>query len=259
MAGKLADEVALVTGSTSGIGQGIAQVFAQEGAKVVVTGRRKEQGEKIAAEIRDKGGRAVYVFGDLSQRETPQQLVASAQQEYGSIDILVNNAMSWAVSWGAGAEFVEQSRSAWDDMLEVGLTAPAELTRQVLPHMIEQQHGSIVNISSIRAFRVQPKGSAYDVVKAGLINLTRSIALDYGRYGIRANTICPGLILSEQAEQQWRQDPKRCRFIEMHPAGRAGRPEDIARLAVYLCSRDAAWVTGATMVIDGGLTLGTPS
>lgn len=256
MSERLQRTVALVTGSTSGIGQAIAKLFAEEGAKVVVTGRRRQLGEELAREIESAGGTATYYQADLSRSQHARDLVQFTVATYGRIDILVNNAMSHVVSWGAGqgSGLVDTSEDDWDTMVGVGLKSPFIACQEAIPHMVRQGCGSIINISSIRGLIAQRKGGAYDMVKAGILNLSRQVTVDFGQHGIRANTISPGWIPSDETHGRLEEDPNYLGSKRnVQPVGRPGRYIDIAYAALFLASDESTFIAGANLVVDGGL------
>jgi 3-oxoacyl-[acyl-carrier protein] reductase len=243
VAPRLAGEVALVTGSTHGIGAEIARLFGAEGAQVVVTGRDRERGEAIAA----AAGDAAFVAADLEDPEAPARLVTAAVERFGRLTILVNNAVTAEVRDGPVTKVSDQD---WDRILAVNLTAPARLCRHCIPAMAAAGHGSIVNISSRAGQRGSPGYAAYAASKGGLDALTRSIAVDHARDGIRCNTVSPGYILNERRDADL-SDERRQRLEAMHLT-RLGQPLDVAYAALYLASREAEFVTGIMLPVDGG-------
>ena len=256
MAGRLEGKIALVTGSTSGIGRAAAKLFAEEGAKVVVTGRRRNLGEEVVREIESAGGVAVYYEADLSQSKETRDLVRFTVETYGRIDVLVNNAMSHIVPWGGaeGPGLLSTSDDDWDVMMTVGVKAPFIGCQEAIPHMVRQGGGSIINISSIRGLVAMRNGGAYDVAKAGIVNLSRQVTVDFGRHGIRANTISPGWIQSDEAHDQFEEDPASIgNTLIPQPVRRPGRYIDIAHAALFLASDDSTFVAGANLLVDGGL------
>ncbi|MBM4029707.1 MAG: SDR family oxidoreductase [Planctomycetes bacterium] len=257
MGERLAGKVALVTGSTSGIGRAIAQLFAREGARVVVTGRRQALGEQVVAEIVAQGGQASCFRADFESMAAVRETVQFALQTYGRLDILVNNAMSHAVDWGKGRTVVELGEEEWDRMMAVGLKATFVACQEAIPAMLRDGGGAIVTIGSVRSLIPARGGLAYDVVKSGLINLSRQLNLDFGRQGIRSNLICPGWIINDPARaEKVAADPLlRIKAELLQTVGRAGRPDDIARAALFLASEDASFIAGAVLVVDGGLTI----
>ena len=260
MSGQLADKTAIVTGSTSGIGKATALLFGQEGANVVVAGRRAERGEQVASEIRDRGGKAVYIRTDVTVKDDLRAMVRAAVETYGRLDVLVNNAISFNA--GAIGSVVDMTEDGWDTMLRSSLTAIFLGCKFAIPEMIKAGGGVIVNMSSVHGILTGHGMAGYNTVKAGMLNLTRQMALDFGRQGIRVNAVCPGCILTE-TELALRRDP---RFAEMtlykelttpvlYPLGRAGRPDEVAQACLFLASEASSFITGATLVVDGGVSV----
>lgn len=251
---RLAGKVALVTGSTSGIGRATVELFAVEGARVVVTGRRRELGEEIVRKIKSAGGEATYFQADFESSQAVRETVRFTVEHYGRIDVLMNNAMSRVVSWRDGRTTIELSEEEWDRMLAVGLKAAFIACQEAIPHMVRQGGGSIITIGSIRSFLPQRRGLAYDVVKSGLINLSRQLNIDYGPQGIRSNLLCPGLIIDhpEYAERLVSDPLLRPKIELLQTVGRPGRPIDIARSALFLASDESSFIAGAVLLVDGG-------
>jgi NAD(P)-dependent dehydrogenase (short-subunit alcohol dehydrogenase family) len=256
---RLEGEIALVTGSTAGIGKAIANAFAAEGARVVVTGRDAGRGAAVVDTITGSGGDAAFHAADLSDEAACSQLVSAAVEQWGGLTVLVNNAVGSTVDEADGP-VAALTTSSWEATLRVGLTAPMWLARAAIPHMIEAGHGSIVNISSRAAERASPGLSAYIAAKGGLNALTRSIAVDYAEGNVRCNTISPGYVLNERRDAELG-DERRARLEGMHLT-RLGEASDVAHAAVYLASRESEFVTGVNLALDGGgsaargLTLG---
>jgi NAD(P)-dependent dehydrogenase (short-subunit alcohol dehydrogenase family) len=256
---RLDGEIALVTGSTSGIGKAIAIAFAAEGARVVVNGRDAARGAGVVDTISGDGGHAAFHATDLSDEAACSQLVSAVVEQFGGVTVLVNNAVGSTVDETDGP-VADMTTSSWDATLRVNLTAPMWLARAAIPHMVEAGHGSIVNISSRAAERASPGLAAYIASKGGLNALTRSIAVDYAEAGIRCNTISPGYVLNERRDAALT-DERRARLERMHLT-RIGVASDVAYAAVYLASRESEFVTGLNLMLDGGgsaargLTLG---
>jgi NAD(P)-dependent dehydrogenase (short-subunit alcohol dehydrogenase family) len=247
---RLRGEIALVTGSTAGIGRAIAVEFAAEGARVVVTGRDHERGDAVAAAARNAAGSgdgdAVFVAADLTGEDACTELVQAAAEQFGGLTVLVNNAAGTSAD-GAVADL---ATPAWDAILRVNLTAPMWLTRAAIPLMRAAGHGAIVNISSRQGERASRGLAAYIASKGGLNALTRSIAVDYAADNIRCNTISPGYVLNERRDADL-SDDRRARLEGMHLT-RLGRAADVAHAAVYLASRESELLTGINLPLDGG-------
>ena len=247
---RLAGKVAVVTGSTSGIGRATAELFAQEGAQVVVSGRRRELGQEVAAGIRAAGGEATFCRADVTVPEQIRALVRHAVETYGRLDIMMNNA--WSGSFGTILEVTEE---AWEAGLRSTLTSVFLGCKYAIPEMLKVGGGAIVNVSSVHGLVAARRYLPYEAGKAGVINLTRQIAVDYGRQGIRANCICPGQIIVERGAEWARQNPNRVRqAAATYPLGRPGRAEEVAQAALFLASDESSFVTGHALVVDGGLT-----
>jgi len=250
MGKRLEGKVAIITGSTSGIGRATAKLFAEEGAKVIVNGRRAELGEQVVQEIKEKGGEAFFFQADISQKDQLRALINSADETYGRLDILVNNA--WSGKIGSILDLTDKD---WEAGIAVSLNAVYLGCKYAIPLMTRGGGGSIINISSVHGLLASRHYLPYDAVKAGLIQMTRQIALDYGEQGIRVNAICPGWIIIERSEDIVQEHPKWLRLIKaLYPVGRPGYPIDVAKAALFLASDDSAFITGHALVVDGGLT-----
>ncbi|MBC7237501.1 MAG: SDR family oxidoreductase [Chloroflexi bacterium] len=251
MAGRLANKVAVITGSTSGIGRATAELFAREGAHVVVSGRREELGAQVVEGIRQAGGSASYFRADVADGAQIRALIEFAVETYGGLDILMNNAFS-----GPRRNILELTEEEWDVSMNVGLKAAFLGCKYAIPHMIARGGGSIINTSSVHGVLAARNYSPYDALKAGLINLTRQVAVDYGHQGIRVNAICPGAIVVERSQEHIRQHPERLRRAQViYPVGRIGYPIDVAYAALFLASDESSFITGHALMVDGGLTV----
>lgn len=254
MSKRLQNKVAVVTAATAGIGRAIALMFVKEGAKVIVNGRDEKRGKEILSACR-RYGKAELVLGDVSESETWERIKEAALLKFGKIDILVNNAAN--LFYKAA---LETSDEEWDRTMRVSLKSAFLGAKACLPFMIKKKSGSIINISSVWALCGGPGGAAYQTGKGGMNALTNSLAIDYGKYNIRANTITPGPIASLQ-NTDYRKDKKAMKFwnkrLSLKINGKPfGAPEDVAYAAVYLASDEARFVTTANLLIDGGWVYG---
>jgi len=241
---RLDGEVAIVTGSTSGIGAEIARVFAAEGAKVVVSGRDADRGARVVESIE---GDAAFVAADLSEPAGAPSLVAAAVERFGTLTVLVNNAVEGGAHDGPVTDVDDAD---WHQILGTNLVAPAQLCRHAIPVMAEAGHGSIVNISSRAGQRGTPNYVAYSASKGGLDALTRAIASTHAAQGIRCNTVSPGYILNERRDAELT-DERREQLQAMHLT-RLGIARDVAYAALYLASTESEFVTGILLPVDGG-------
>lgn len=249
---RLKDKVAIVTGSGSGIGRATAELFAQEGARLVVADLIKERAQETVQHISKAGGTAIAIEMDVSQKETVEVMIAQTLASFGRIDILVNNAARSSTD-----DILQFDEATWDLDLAVVLKGVFLCTQAVLPAMVAQKGGAIVNISSVNGL-TGLGDLAYSAGKAGVINLAKNVAVNYGQFNIRVNTICPGSVRTPIWEPHLQVDPHLFeRLVKWYPMGRIGEPEDIAKAALFLASDDASWITGATLVVDGGLMAGS--
>ena len=248
---RLANRVALITGAGSGIGRATAELFAREGARVVVADLRPEGARETVARIEGAGGAALAVEVDVTQAAAVEAAVARALEAHGPVDILVNNAAA-----ARGDDILEFDEATWDFNLAVVLKSAFLCAKAVLPRMIDQRRGAIVNISSVNALSGLGE-EGYSAGKAGMISLTQNWAVKYGQFGVRANCICPGTVRTPIWQSRLERDPRIFeRLAKWYPLGRVGEPGDIASAALFLASDEAAWITGATLVVDGGLLAG---
>jgi NAD(P)-dependent dehydrogenase (short-subunit alcohol dehydrogenase family) len=245
---RLAGETAIVTGATSGLGKEIARLFAAEGAQVAVTGRDPARGEAVAREISAAGGKASFVAADLGDLDTLAELVRRVVAQFGGLTVLVNN----AVDASGDGPVTDVDLDAWQRKLLVNLTGPAWLCRAAIPEMIRSGRGSIINVSSRVAERGTPRLSAYTASKGGLNALTRSIAIDFARRGIRCNSITPGYIVHESRDAQI--TPEKLARVEGQHLTRLATARDIALACVYLASRESDVITGIDLPVSGGST-----
>lgn len=243
---RLANKIALVTGAGSGIGRAIALRFAEEGAKVVVNDINDAGGHETVRRIKEAAGEGMFVHADVSRNDEIARMVEAAADAYGSPQILANVAICGSTAVG---------ENQWTPNVGVGMHGTWLCMQAVLPKMKEMHEGSIVNISSVNGLMGFGNTHVYSGVKAGIIGLSRSLAGEVGKYGIRVNCICPGTIVTEIWQPVIERDPNIVnRLKALYPLGRLGRPEDIAHAALFLASSEASFATGAVFVIDGGVT-----
>lgn len=245
---SLEGKVALVTGASKGIGEAIAQYLAAYGAKVVVNSRKQEAVDEVAQAICTEGGEAIGVAGQVGNIEDCQKIFDATMSAYGRLDILINNAATNPV-FGPVENTDER---AFNKIMEVNVKAPFELAKMCLPVMQANGGGSIINISSIGGVSPEPMLGIYSVSKAALISLTKVMATEWGKYNIRANVICPGLIQTKFSEALWSNDKILSKMLKELPLSKVGQPEEIASLALFLASNASGYCTGSVFTADGG-------
>ena len=243
---RLKDKTAIITGGGTGIGLATAHAFYQEGAKIILFGRRKEKLEKAVEKL---GGSAIIVQGDMTNNNDLDQLINETLHNFKKIDILVNNAGLFN-----GSPLHEISDSQWDEIMDINIRSVFQLTRRVLPAMLSQKYGNIIHISSILGLIAVPQVAAYNVSKGALNQFSRSIAVEYGSSGIRSNSICPGLIATDMTADLMKDADLMKEWSKEYPIGRFGKPEDVANACLYLASDESSFVTGITLPVDGGFT-----
>jgi NAD(P)-dependent dehydrogenase (short-subunit alcohol dehydrogenase family) len=244
---RLQGKVALITGGGSGMGRASSLLFAEEGARVVVVDRVASSGDETVRMIRDAGGEASYVNADVAEAPDAEMMVSTAVATYGRLDVLFNN----AGIEGPSVKLLEYGEDNWHRVIAVNLTAVYYAMRAAIPHMVEQGGGVILSTASVAGLVGLARSSAYSAAKAGVIGLSRTVALEYGAQNIRVNCICPGFIHTPMMDRVLGGRPQAA--IEPHvPLHRVGQVEDIARAALYLASDEAAYVTGVPFVVDGG-------
>jgi len=241
-------KVALVTGASKGIGEAMARGLAAFGAKVVLSSRKQEAVDAVAAAFRTDGFEATGIAANVGSIDEIQALVDNTVEAYGGLDIVINNAAANPV-YGPVQNTDER---AFDKIIDVNLKGPFELCKRVYPILQRRGGGSIIHISSIGGLKPEPGIGIYSVSKAAIINLTRAMAQDWGGDNIRVNAICPGLIKTKFSEALWRDQDTHDHFIGNLPMGRIGEPDDLAGLAVYLASDASAYCTGGVYMVDGG-------
>ncbi|HEY2107650.1 MAG TPA: glucose 1-dehydrogenase [Candidatus Binataceae bacterium] len=247
---RLQGKVSLITGGASGIGEATAKTFAREGSTVMIADRDEANARRVSAEIRGAGGSAEYVIVNIAKPAEVERMVQTTADQFGHIDVLLNNAVYTAVGRVADIPLEE-----WQRTLDVSLTAYFYATKLVLPIMVKQRGGVILNTSSTAGLVADYKLSPYAVVKAGVLALTRNTAIEYARKGIRCNAVCPG---STETPGFMRTLTRPAGFKETFagkiPMGRFAQPAEIANVMLFLASEEASFVTGAYIVSDGGFT-----
>jgi len=248
---KLQDKVAIITGATRGMGEEIAYSFASEGAKLVLSGRNEERGKAVQEKIQAQGGEALFLKGDITSYETNKELIQTGLDHYRTLDILVCS----AGLLGLGT-LTELPPETWEKTIATNLSSVYYLTSQGIPIMRKKGKGSIVIIGSIAGYKTFPAHPAYCASKGALIQLTKQIALDYGPE-IRINLLNPGQVDTPLLQESTKAFPNPDTIIEETiqniPLKRLGQPKDIAKAVLFLASDDSSWITGSSLVIDGGI------
>lgn len=245
-------KVALITGGTSGIGRVTALAFARDGAKIVVSGRREREGQETVDIIKKAGGQAIFVKTDIARDPDVRAMVEKTVATYGHLDYAVNNAGIEQVP----SPLVEEKEETFDQIIDVNVKGVWLSMKYEIPEMLKNGGGSIVNMASIAGLIGAPGVPIYAASKHAVLGLTKSVALEYAKSGIRINAISPGAIETDMFErfvngnQQAREG-----FIALHPIGRPGKPEEIANAVIYLCSDKASFITGQSLAVDGGFTV----
>jgi NAD(P)-dependent dehydrogenase (short-subunit alcohol dehydrogenase family) len=249
----LTDKIAIVTGGAVGIGGAIARRLAADGAKVLITDIMEEKAAENVARIQGSGGTASAYEVDISQAEQIRPMIERAVELWGGLHILVNNAWGTLEPDGTALTLTE---TAFDRALSASQKAVFLSSKYGVPHIQASGGGSIVNISSVHGQLVAPSSLAYEMTKAAIIAMSRQMALDFGPIGVRVNCICPGHIVTERQAERWESNPSLLRFFDQHyPLRHTGVPDDIANAVRFLCSDEAGFITGHTLVVDGGMTI----
>jgi NAD(P)-dependent dehydrogenase (short-subunit alcohol dehydrogenase family) len=253
VAGRLDGKAVLITGGGTGIGRACAALFAREGARVAVAGRRTAPLQQVADEIIAAGGEALTIACDVSLAHQAEQCVRTAVERFGRLDILVNNAGALHVATAEGT-----SENDWNRLMDTNAKGVFLMSRAALPELRRAGGGAIVNIGSILGLIGMKNRAAYCASKGAVTLLTKAMALDHAAEGVRVNCICPSLVETELVQGLFtsQPDPKAARQVrvEQIPLGRLGKPEDVASLALFLASEESSWITGAAIPLDGGLS-----
>jgi 3-oxoacyl-[acyl-carrier protein] reductase len=245
---RLKDKKAIVTGAGQGIGRSIALKMAQEGADVVIAEWNPETGNQTKKDVEALGRKALFMKVDVANQKQVQNMVGEVLKAWSRIDVLVNNA-----GFDRGATLLKVKEEDWDAVLDVHLKGTLNCIQALAPHMIENQYGKIINISSIYGKSGGIAAISYSTAKAGIIGLTKSVARELGRYRINVNVVLPGLILTPTIAKM--ADKYRDMIIERTSLGRIGQPEEVANAVAFLASEEASFVTGATIEVSGGSSM----
>jgi len=245
-------KVVIVTGAGQGIGRVIAESFAKAGASVVISDIQQEPAKAVVKSIRANGMEAVFISCDLRKENDIKKLIRLSIKKYGRLDVVVNNARP-RLAIGS----FEDSFKEWDLGINVLLKAPALVLKYAIPHLIKSGKGNVINISSTNAFSVSHQPLAYHVAKAGLVQLSRYIAFQFGAQGVRSNVVCPGLVDISDARSPLTSNSVNKKVVELIvPLGRVASAQEVANVVLSLCSDDSSYVTGQVINVDGGVTLG---
>lgn len=248
---SFAGKVALVTGGSSGIGRATAIAFAREGIKVVVASRRVEEGEETVRLVKEVGGDGFFVQTDVTKAADANAMVEKTIGSYGRLDYAFNNAGIEQVP----SPLVEQTEETFDQIMNINVKGVWLSMKYQIPQMLKNGGGAIVNMSSVAGLVGLAGSPIYVASKHAVLGLTKSVALEYAKVGIRINAVSPGAVETDLLERVFKDNQQvREQLMAMHPIGRAGKPEEIASAVVWLCSDGASFVTGQTLALDGGLT-----
>ena len=251
---RLEDKVTIITGGASGMGRVAAGMFAKEGARIVLADVSEEAAESAAADVRAAGGQATAVVADVSKEDDARRMVDHAMATYGRVDALYSNA---GIMPAADHSVVDTDVETWDKVMAVNVRGVFLGCKYVIPKMVEQGSGSIINVASFVALiGCSVPQDAYTASKGAVLSLTRSLAVQFGPHGVRSNAICPGPVETPLL-MDWLvkdEEAKRIRLAR-NPTGRFGKPEEIVFMAMYLASDESRWTNGASLVVDGGITV----
>jgi NAD(P)-dependent dehydrogenase (short-subunit alcohol dehydrogenase family) len=250
---RLAGKVILVTGAAGGIGATAVRAFTREGGRVIATDSLADPLEAVAAEARAAGGEVIALPGNITASEDVRQVIAAGIEAFGGLHVLFNNA---GIMPADDTSVVDTDEDAWQRVMDVNLKGVFLCCKYGIPELLRVGGGSVVNIASFTALMgcTVPQ-DAYTASKGGIVSLTRSLAVQYGRRGIRANAICPGPIETPMLRTLWTSEDERNKRLNRIPLGRFGAPEDVVNAGLFLASDESAWMTGTTFLVDGGITV----
>lgn len=251
---KLTDKVAIITGGNSGIGEATAELFSREGARVCITGRNEKRCQEVVARIKKTGGKAIFVLADVRSPDECRKTVQATLEAFDKVDILFNNAGVWFPNNAVGC-----SEEEWDLTIDVNLKGTFLMSKFVLPLMIKQGSGVIINNGSGWGIVGGKDAVSYCASKGGVVLMTKAMAIDHAAEGIRVNCLCPGDVKTPMLDDDARMrgmtwDEYHAQAVTQRPMGRMGTAEELAKAALFLASDDSTYMTGATLVVDGGGT-----
>ena len=253
MGRRFESKVALVTGGTSGLGRDAAVAFAREGAKVVITGRRISEGQETVELAKAAGGEATFVQADMSNPGEIEALFSACVKTYGSLDCAFNNA---GIDGTINTHIADYKLEVWNQVMAVNLTAMFLCMKYEIAEMLKRGGGAIVNMGAVASLKAGPVvGAAYIASKHAIVGLSQTGAIEYAGRGIRVNVVCPAVMRTPLSDKLMSTEEGRARVLSMHPIGRIGEPEEVSNLVLWLCSPQAAFITGAVIPIDGGFLL----
>lgn len=245
--GKLEGQVAWISGGTKGIGEGTAKVFAKEGAKVALLGRGETDGKRVVSEITQKGREAVYIKCDVTQSQQIKDSIEKTVEAFGKLDILINNAGTIGIK-----ELHQYTEEEWDWLMNINVKSMFLAFKYAFPHLVKNERSYVVNVGSISSFVGQDRTPVYTTSKGAVLQLSKSIGLDYARYGIRCNCVCPGITDTPLLRYHIPEDNKLNQRIKRVPMGRALTSEEVGRSILFFSCEDSAGVTATSLIVDGG-------
>jgi NAD(P)-dependent dehydrogenase (short-subunit alcohol dehydrogenase family) len=251
---ELDEKVAVVTGGNSGIGRAISEVFARENARVVIGARNVKTGKETADGINSRGGKALFVRTDMQDSAQVKHLVEEAIRTYGTVDIACHNAGTELVK-----ELIDTTEEEWNMVMNTNARGAFLLAKYTLPHMIAKKKGVVINVASQLAFVGFEKFCAYCASKGAIVQLTRAMALEYAKHGIRVNCVCPGAVDTPMLDREMalfsNPEESRKKVVTDHPIGRMAKPEEIAEAVLFLASERSSFVLGEALIVDGGYVI----